>query len=66
MTSSKFRPPSPPDAPVSGEFDLQEGEEEEEGSGDVEVVAPEEVGAGARIRGAMVVAVVGVGGVGCC
>lgn len=43
MTSSKFRPPTPPDAPVSGEFDLQEGEEEE-GSGDVEVVAPEEVG----------------------
>lgn len=33
MTSSKFRPPSPPDA--SGEFILQEGEEDSgEGDGD--------------------------------
>lgn len=44
MTSSKFRPPSPPDAAVNGDFDLKEGEEEEEeGSGGVDVAAAEEV-----------------------
>ncbi|CAN0496379.1 unnamed protein product, partial [Laminaria digitata] len=34
MTSSRFRPPSPPDAPVSGEFVLQEGEGDDDDDGD--------------------------------
>ncbi|CAN0006928.1 unnamed protein product, partial [Ectocarpus sp. 12 AP-2014] len=40
MTSSKFRPPSPPDATVSGEFDLQEGEDEGDGKGAEADAAP--------------------------
>lgn len=43
MTSSKFRPPSPPDAPVNPDFDLKEGEDDEEGSGDAAAAAAEEV-----------------------
>lgn len=41
MTSSKFRRPSPPDAPVSGDFDLKEGEEENGDAGDGEAAAAE-------------------------
>lgn len=45
MTSSKFRPPSPPDAAVSGEFDLQEGEEEgDEKGAEAEAAPADEVG----------------------
>lgn len=42
MTSSRFRPPSPPDAPVSGDFVLQEGEGGEHDEDKTEAATTEE------------------------